>query len=202
MEQYTLPAWQALLNASLAGWQSAALNAGVWATYLNDSLINPQRAYDDFNTDYGLSCANAAIAIGAKTGKYASPVFLFLNEWPPASPIPVSPTYNITGAYHTWDYEAAMEHWVGDQPQPTDAALSALLQSLWYDFMEDGALAPATGWRSVEQVPGFPAHYGTFVMATPSKPPFMASTFVTDYKASTCALLASYGFDARFWWCD
>lgn len=202
VEGYSMAAWQALLNASLAGWQAPALAAGVWETYYNDSTINPQRAYDDFNTDYGLTCANARIAVGAKVGGYSSPIYLFFNNWPPSQPIVVSPTFNITWAYHTWDYNAALENWVADQPAASDTALSVLLQTLWYDFMADGALDPATGWRSVEDVPGFPYAYGTFVMATPTRPPYTSSSFIVNYKSDTCALLASYGFDARFWWCD
>jgi len=114
----------------------------------------------------------------------------------------VSSTYNITWAYHTWDYNAALESWSGVQPQASDAALSRMLQDLWYDFMADGALDPATGWRSVEDVPGFPTSYGTFVMATPTRPPYTNSSFVVDYKTDTCTMLYSHGFDARFWWCD
>ncbi len=36
--------------------------------------------------------------------------------------------FNITWAYHTWDYNAAFERWQGVQPQQHDTELSKLLQ--------------------------------------------------------------------------
>jgi hypothetical protein len=192
--------WQSLLETSLAQWNSSQLPTTVYNMYKSEATIAVQRAYDDFNTDYGLTCANAQIAIEAKKGAFTKPIYLFFNQWPPEVPIVASSTYNITWAFHTWDYRAAFEMWLEQEPAVTDSQLSKLLQTLWYDFMLDGKLDKSTGWLSVEDVTGFPDHYGTFMIATPSKPPYMNPTFMVDYKTNTCAYLKSQGFDARFWW--
>jgi hypothetical protein len=112
--------------------------------------------------------------------------------------------YKVTQAYHTLDWNAVCENWAtfqGGVPQPSDTALSSQLQEVWREFMYTGRVS-FSGWQPIDGVPGFPAHTGTFVFGTTAKPPGVPSGFVTDYRASQCALLAAHGFDARFWWCN
>lgn len=78
------------------------------------------------------------------------------------------------------------------------------MQSVWAQLMFNGSLTPeaAGGWRSVEQVAGFPAHYGVQRISSADLTPFDPLMFVTDYKADVCTMLAGFGFDQRFWWVD
>ena len=89
-------------------------------------------------------------------------------------------------------------------PGPIDLALGAYLRAAWAQLMYTGKLDPATtgGWKSIEQVDGFPAHYGVQRISCPDLVPYEPTAFMTDYKADVCATLASYGFDQRFWWVD
>lgn len=215
IEGYTMPQWQALLNQSLAPWAASDPNfaAGVWMRYYADAVMTngssdvivtaPQRAYDSLNADYGLQCANAEIAVGAKRGRFKSPIYLYVDQWTLGKPVPVSGGYNRTWAYHTWDYVCVIEDWNADagQPSPTDLGQRDLLQTVWREFIFNGTVS-SYGWRSVEQVDGFPAHYGSLVIGTPDLPPFQPTAFTVDYRADNCAYLAAHGFDSRFWWCN
>lgn len=199
---FTQLQWLAYLNSSLAGWTPAFPDIAltIFREYANQSAIDVQLAYDSFNTDYGLICANARIAVGAKAGgAYPAPIYLYVNEWQPAHAL--GP---IRWAYHTWDYSAAMENWpLGYTPGPTDLQLAAELQAIWGDIMAHGRLDKVRfGWRSVEDAAGFPARWGTYLMSHPSMWPYQASSTVFTYKADTCKMLAGFGFDARFWWCN
>lgn len=205
----------------------------LYAAYAKESAIDAQRAYDSINADYGLTCAFKQIAVNAKsastassasasstadasdasaaggvrvdngTAGFTSPIYLYVNQWPPSHPIPTLSSFSIQWAFHTWDYNAAWGTWpLGLNVSASDVQLGNLLSGLWADFMQDGRLDPSTGWLSVEQVPGFPAHQGTFVIATPSLPPYANTSFVVDYKADKCGIMATLGLDQRYWWCD
>lgn len=205
----SLEQWRGELSAWLSRWgnASAALTDGVYSWYLSDALLDVQRAYDTFNADYSTACAFAEIAVAAKAGgKYKSPIYIFNNAWQPSVPIySHGGSFNLTWAYHTWDYRAAFENWPTPSIQPfpnaTDRALSSFLQSAWGQLMSNGKLDPAitAGWDSVDAVPGFPAHYGMQRISSPDLIPFEPNMFVTDLKANFCGNLAAFGFDSRFW---
>ena len=210
---YDQAQWEAHLNASVASWAPtfSSIGADLYAEYRNASLADPDKAYTALNTDYGLTCGSAAIAVGAKAGAYTSPVYLFVGRWGPEAPIPRDGR-RVTYAYHEWDYQVAIENWAeiageewgqpgGWAPGPRDQALSQALQGLWFDLMDDGALGPDSGWASVDDVAGFPAHYITYVFAPPGGAAG-GSGSVVDFRAGSCGLLAGWGFDARFWWCN
>jgi hypothetical protein len=112
--------------------------------------------------------------------------------------------YNTTQAYHTLDWQVVCENWSSLQngvPQSSDLALAAQLQTVWHEFLFTHRVS-SFGWRPIDGVPGFPASTGTFVFGTTAKPPMIPSAFMVDYRGLQCALLASHGFDARFWWCN
>lgn len=217
--------WQAHLNESVASWDTSFpdIGADLYAAYENASISDPDKAYTAFNTDYGLTCGSAAIAIGAKSGEYKSPIYLFVGKWSPETPIPGSGRF-VSYAYHTWDYQCACEAWAdaangGDWvPGSRDLAYSKALRGWWFDLMDDGQLNEQTGskglnsgdvddsgeaglWASVEAAVGFPAHWNTFVMAPPGSIEG-GSKGVVDFKGGICADLSAWGFDDRFWWCN
>lgn len=85
----TLPEWRANLTNWLAAWgnDAPALTDDVYNTYLADAQLDVQRAYDTFNTDYGVLCGFIRVAAGAKAGKYKSPVYVYSNSWQPSVPV-------------------------------------------------------------------------------------------------------------------
>lgn len=204
---YTQQQWQALLNATMAPWNITSMGGRMYDAYQAQSLINPALGYDDINTDYGLTCGSVDIAVGAAAGGRGrtQPIYLYVNQWAPSTPIPTGPAGSgsrpLRWAYHTWDWLAACESFQGQTwgwaPQTADWDLARLLQGIWGEFMATGRVsAERWNWLPVDGAHGFPAHYSTFVMSANT-----SSTFV-DYKVDTCALLTGYGFDSRFWWCN
>jgi len=198
---YTQAQWQALLNQSVAGWHSANMGGAIYNAYESDALVDVEKAYCDFNTDYGLTCGSVAVAMGAKSagGVYKSPLYLFVNQWAPSTPIPAGGRF-FRYAYHTWDWSAACENWPSPgqwTPQAGDWELARYLQSLWYQFMAVGRLGTSTGWLPFDASISFPKEYATFVFAADGE-----SQLMVNYKADTCGLLEGYGFDSRFWWCN
>lgn len=229
VERDSLAEWRALLNETLAPWDDATFSDAVWAAYLNDSLVGPQRAYDSLNTDYGIGCANAQLTTAAKGGAYSSPVFAYVAEWPPSRPLRIPGGRNITSAFHTWDWSAVCgegggcmrlhcslpcshapvraprvlaEHWLASviEPGPTDISFARELQAAWRAFLR--TRRPPPPWGTVDSVPGFPAHRGAYVFGTATLQPHLPSAFTTDFRARFCELLASAGFDSRYWWCN
>ena len=56
--------------------------------YANASAADPDKAYTALNTDYGLTCGSASIAVGAKRQGFKSPLYLYASKWGPQAPIP------------------------------------------------------------------------------------------------------------------
>lgn len=204
---YSQAQFQALLNSSVAAWNITSMGGQIYAAYEASSLVSPALAYDDFNTDYGLSCGSVDIAVSAAAGGRGrtAPIYLYVNQIHPSTPVPTGPAGSgsrpLRWAFHTWDWLAACETFQGQiwgwAPQAADWALTDLLQGIWGEFMATGRIsAERWGWLPIDGAPGFPAHYSTFVMSTNS------STTSIDYKVETCALLSGFGFDARYWWCN
>lgn len=77
-------AWEDSLDAALAGWpNAAAFSAAVAGVYAAEAAIDPQLAFDSLASDYGLTCANAALAVEAvASGLRAAPTYLMYNAWP------------------------------------------------------------------------------------------------------------------------
>lgn len=211
LSSYTQSAWGQYLEACVAPWHNASSMAqSILSLYDAEGRTNPEQAMCDLNTDYGLSCGTVSLALGAKSGSgsFRSPLYIFLNQWAPSTPIPAG-SRQLRYAFHTFDYLAAIEAWAdlsaggsGWVPGPSDLALSALLQSVWYTFVQTGSLADAprqagVEWRSFEDAPGFPASYNTFVFSA------TGSGMHSNYKAEQCAMLAEFGLtQPGFWWCD
>jgi hypothetical protein len=166
---YTSEAWQGLLNATFDPW-GPSFGAAVGAQYAAETATNPQMAYDAISTDYGLTCAGPDIARAAlpPSGRFSSPLYLFVNTWSPAVPVPTwIPGYSAHYAFHTWDLTAGTEAWAdqGYMPQVSDVAHGAALQVWWYQLAAYGRLNASTGWLPADDVPGWPDHCGTFVIA-------------------------------------
>lgn len=163
--------WADFLDAKYAGWPNRTMGRGVLAQYQSDSAPDPQRAYDAISSDVGLSCASIDIARAAlpPIGNFRSPMYIFVNNWDPAKPVPGwLPHYYATFAFHTWDLVCALEHWAAAkyEPQPADELHGQLLRTWWYQLAAYGRLnaTAAPGWVPVNSVPGWPDTWGTFVI--------------------------------------
>jgi carboxylesterase type B len=207
--------WRAWLEARaiLGGWgaeSAAALASALYESYAAEmSVGGAQRAYDTINADYGTACAWVHIATRAKKEGRSSPVYLAVNAWQPSIPLGRDVQRPLTMAYHMHDWLVGFELW----PTPTntsavypgapDKALAALLQGAWASLMHDGVVDPARsgGWRSVEDVPAWPASYGSLRITSADLPPFLPTAFVTDQRAHACAIFKTFNMtSAGYWW--
>jgi hypothetical protein len=71
-----------LLNKTFANWTNGDRIANaMYILYLNDSAINPQRAYDRIVADYGLFCANIEVMYNALApiGQRESNMYLYYD---------------------------------------------------------------------------------------------------------------------------
>jgi carboxylesterase type B len=196
VSSYSQAQWLAYLEQSVSAFGLPEMANTLYNLYKDP---DPQKSYDDFNTDYGLTCGTVQLAYGAKLNAFKSPLYVTVNQWAPSHPIP-SGLRQIKYAYHTWDYVAALENfpiplWL---PSSGDWNLSQTLQDTWFTFMQTGSLQTAEGgWRSFEQTPDFPDSYASYRLSANN-----SSQMIVDYKAGTCAVLSGFGFNQNFEWVD
>jgi carboxylesterase type B len=199
--------WQAhLLHSTFSAWGPRApqLAEDVFALYSTEAAINPLLAYDSINTDYGLTCANSQIAVRAKRERrYRAPIYISVNQWPPGYP---DNNHVTSYAYHTWDYEMAINNdLLGVPISDMDRQMGKLVRDSWYSLMALGKVSADVAhldWKPVDADAGFPELFSTFVYSRPDRFPFETSRTHVNYKHANCAILGSYGFDRRYWWCD
>lgn len=168
--------------------------------FMEDTASSPAKANRGILTTYALTCAAPDLARAAKTGRYQSPIYLYMDRWSPAAPV------NASGisrwAYHAWDLYSGLETWP-DRYVPSEGDLrhSRFWQSVWYDFMKHGALNPAehAGWRAVSGQRRGHFEYSTMVMANPDTSE-TGPTMVRSYDASICALFEGMGIGQQYWW--
>lgn len=192
------------LEGYLASWSAPSTVARtVYNLYSAEMNVSVQKAVETFNADYGIACGTAAMARVAKAGAFSGNIYVFVNEWGPASQIdnpltvPANHPYRRY-AYHTWDYLSGLQQWAGVYtaastevnyaPAASDLQLSALLRRQWLDFAYPQSTA---GWQ-----PFRAGNENTFVYRSG------AATSIANYKSLECGTLASSGFDQRFYWAN
>lgn len=203
----TKSAWNALLQTSFASWKNQAnsLVADLFLYYQADASLDVQRSYDTLSTDIGLSCALRNIALAGKEGNYSSPIYLYVNQWQPSVPVNGG-DWNLTWAFHTWDYTVAFQNWptatLGSFPQKSDSELNVYLTEAWRQLIYHGRLNASSlnGWKSVEEVSGFPVHYVVQRISSPDLIPYETTSFQEDLKGRICSILHKYEFGSNEWW--
>lgn len=195
VSSYSQQQWQAYLNSSLQSWNSPTIGPDIYAAFQN---ADPMWSYSSLNTAYGLTCGSIEINAQAAgpQAKRKAPLYFYYNNWPPSHPVLVGLRY-AKYPYHGLDWDWACEKWpAGWTPTDQDWALSKTLQSVWWEFMANGGRlnATATGWKTVDDVSGWPNNYNVVVIE-PS-----GTTTQVNFAQQTCQVLASYGFDRNFWW--
>jgi hypothetical protein len=79
---YNASQWHGMLNQTFQSWDNGDVIANeMYNLYLNDSTINPQRAYDRIVADYGLFCSQIILAKNAlpPMGNYQSDIFVYYH---------------------------------------------------------------------------------------------------------------------------
>ena len=192
--------WNALLETNFLPWGSD-VGDQIGILYQTDAQVNPQKAYDSIVSDYGLSCSSLVLSDSAKgpSGRFRSPIYVFVNEWPLQYPI-FEGNYRARYAWHGLDLDMVTENWnyMGNgtyHPGPQDIDGSNFLQSIWYAFLNTGN--PQHGWLAVDAISGWPQNYNVFHI-TPQ-----GSITTANLKSNICTYFHSIGLDNQtFWWCD
>jgi len=200
---WSLDRFAAYLTNALAAWKDPSIAPTILKAYErmdNGSLADAEYIFAAFNADYGLTCGTVQLLLDAKRstgGHFKSPLYSFVSQWSPSIPW-LYGLHLARYAFHTSDYNAALENYAMDLPSDQDRAQTALLQRVWATFMSEHSLASLEkeiGWKQFDDHPNFPGHWNTFVQR-----PHDASRNEVDYKAGQCALLGEYGFGQEFWW--
>lgn len=79
---YNASQWHGMLNQTFQSWNDGEIIANeIYKLYLNDSVINPQRAYDRIVADYGLYCSQIILTRKALAplGNYKNNIFLYYH---------------------------------------------------------------------------------------------------------------------------
>jgi hypothetical protein len=84
LKNTSVAAWTAAVSAALVDWpNNVQFSADVAEAYAVESALDPQLAFDALASDYGLTCANSALAQEVvSTGKRTAPTYLMYNAWP------------------------------------------------------------------------------------------------------------------------
>lgn len=170
--------------------------------YSAQAKVNPQLAYDSIVSDYGLSCASIALSQTAKapSGRYQSPIYVFVNDWAPQYPHNTTDTYTSHWAYHCCDLNMMTQSWqdLGGsdyRPGPVDIQGASFLSTLWYNFLAERD--PGFGWVSVDKTNDWPKSWATFHIY-PNQ-----SAIIENFKADVYSYYQQIGLaDPTFWWCD
>lgn len=180
--------------ADLAVWGDLA--DILFETYLNESSVDPQKAYDSIITDYAVACGNKVLASAA----YPNELYLYANEWPPEHPVLVDEgtKYSAHFAYHMLDLLFLVESWPNALPTKNDRRAARLLQRMWHNFIASGkpldtAFDGHESWKPASNSPAGPLN--VYVMQ-PS-----GSVNIKGYRDSVCSTLLDRGIATpEFWW--
>ena len=214
--------------------ENISVGERLYHLYRNESSDNPQKAFDSLMSDYGNNCANVQIAQHALTpaGQYKAPIYHFVNNYHLSKSFVSDPSTNYTVRYasHVYDYLMALEQWNAFDngaylPDERDLQGSALLQTLWYNFMLTGSPTPVgrdtytspstahaslsggrvkthtlSPWKAFDDVSNFPHNYNTYVIQSDNGE---ESRTVQNYHSEKCDYLHTIGISERqFWWCN
>lgn len=230
VQTYSSSQWRDYLVDYFQPWDApdatTSVGAQIYELYSNESSANPQKAYDSLMSDYGQNCANLQIAQHALAplGRYSAPIFHFVNNYHLSNTYGTGGTdddrseYVVRYAFHVLDYLMALEQWDafddGDYvPDERDLQGTALIQTLWYNFMVTGNPTPITPitnsttlktppapWKAANEVQGWPESFNTYVLQSDSG---VESATVVNFSRDKCSYLHKIGVSEReFWWCN
>lgn len=190
--------WNSTLHAAFASWSPVGVAADVIGSlYSNESAIDAQLAYDALTTDYGLTCANSALASEVAAGRGASlrqaPTYLLFNAWK-RSKLTNEPQQ---WPFHYQDWADMTKSW-NFEPATTDEMINRILIDLFSDFVQhSGQISSNWNWPPVSA-----DSVSTFVLAQSSGWPGGGVRSELNWKNATCSSLSDLEIDQSYWWCD
>ena len=155
----------------------------------NETIVAPELSVYALDSDTGTACAIRELAKSGGTA-FASPIYVGYVTGMPSHAPPSGPKF----AYHGWDFKTATATWGGYVPSAQDLNFGSSLLTTWSSFATYGRLAPTSGWISVQDNPGWPAHYFTADVGR------NGSRVVLDMKSSVCAWWRKWGVFSNWWW--
>lgn len=209
------------------GQKNGTTGAAIYSLYQNESLVNPQKAFDAIVTDYGLTCASASLVnmTNHHHGTPANPanIYIYTNNWGLSHSYVADQSTNYVSRYahHDVDFWMLTESWneIGNgtySPSAADVLGSKYLQNLWYTFMStNGNLAssalfgqwPKAGACSTSS--SATSCSNMFVIQAPSavsvsttlQAAAAASLVVVNYKQNICNYFSKIGMNRiSYWW--
>lgn len=225
VHNYTDIEWHEYLNKTYKPWDNkfgetfGTIGSEIYNLYLNESIENPQKAYDAIVADYGLGCASIEIMKNAfkplnALYTYQNNIYVFANNWNLSKAFldvdDPSPSYKVHYAYHTLDLYMVTENWYNIgiyntyQPSESDLEGSKLLQNYWYQFMIYGnptkilnANNNYTPWLPINNTDNWPTDYNIFSIDKSS------SRNIVNYRKTICDYNAKLGISSeRYWWAN
>ena len=189
-----------LLQQTFEPWGSDVGN-NIYELYATVSAINPQIAYDQIISDYGLTCAFIDLGRTADMidgGSYSSPVYIHYNNWGFANPIVESNGWTSHYAHHGSDLMLLLESWGSHyQPDQRDFLGAASIQKIFFAFVNTNGryMSDAFGITTFSDSSGWPSNYSTISIEYPS--PRMR----TNLKKEVCEYFTKIGINSpKFWW--
>jgi carboxylesterase type B len=219
---YNLTGWASLLNTTFSSWTipgGTKVAPRLNQLYQQAASENPQKAFDEIVSDYGLYCGQVSIARQALSplGSYQSPIYIYEDQWGLSQQY-ISPWTDTVVKYpfHDTFFFMVTGQWnqVGEmgsyQPSSRDLQGQALLQGIWRYFLKFQTLAGSGyGWEPVDNDPNWGSsssignplipygNYSVFVIDP------AGSQTVVNHKLDVCTFFHSVGLDReKFWWAN
>ncbi len=215
---YSMESWAALLNNTFEGWAEPNVGTTIFDLYASAAEQNPQKAFDEIVSDYGLFCGQLAVARQAlspssESGGYQSSIYIYEDQWG-LSQSYTSPWTGTTVNYpfHDVFFFMVTGQWdlVGDmgtyEPSKEDLRAQKLLQSILRFFMANQSLEGSNlGWDPVNKDPNWASsdnslpygNYSVFVIDP------VDTRTVLNHKLDVCSYYHSIGLDQpQFWWAN
>ena len=214
---YSQEEWKQLLESTFTSWDNNNQHKKIIKTgdemyeiYRQDSLENPQKAFDSIVSDYGLGCASIILSRNSlpPSGNYSSKIYVYVNQWNLSLAFAQSPNYHVHYAFHLLDLVMLTEDWssLGNGsyiPQESDLKAKRSLQSIWYNFLTTGIpmISSTDGseevikWYPIDYNEQWPLVYNTFVLKNNT------SENVLNYRSNICEYFNKIELDhKKFWW--
>jgi carboxylesterase type B len=196
--------WYDLLNSTFSTWpNSQTVTDEMFNLYYNDSIENPQKAYDRIVADYGLYCSQIILSKNALSpnGQRQSPIYIYYDEWQLEKTFTGYNGTPVRYAFHALFYLQLTDqwNWIGNGtyiPTHQDLESQQTIQNNVFSFFLDHR--PTSDWSAVNETENWPSSYVLYDLY-PNEP---ASK--VNYRSNICQQYESMGslIYPSYWWCD
>lgn len=204
VSNYSLEEWKQFLESYFLPW-GASVGEEVYNLYKSSAEVNPQLAFDEIVSDYGITCASSFIARQALTctsSSFQSPLYIFYNTWALSNSFTVNSGLTVRYAFHGLDLIAATSNWDklnGYTPTQHDLYMSKSIQNLFYDFMISRGIA-VEGLSPVNSLSSWPTDYNMYVISG-NEGDLDVASMQMNFKQIECSYLEGANLTGKmFWW--